>query len=93
MAVPDRDCRAALHVNTGYLMRIYMFRSETTDGLHAFAGAPDASGLPEQHGPWSASGTIGPNSAPPHKLSRAVIENAIASEGFQLWRLLEKTDA
>jgi hypothetical protein len=74
-------------------MRIYMFKSESTDRLCAFAGAPDAAKLPQQHGPWTATGTVGPDSAPPHKLSRTAIEKAISSEGFQLWRLIEKTDA
>ena len=74
-------------------MRIYMFKSESSDRLCAFTGAPDVAKLPQQHGPWTATGIVGPDSAPPHRLSRAAIEKAIAAEGFQLWRLIEKTDA
>jgi hypothetical protein len=74
-------------------MRIYVFKSETTIGLRAFAGDPDANKLPRQHGPWTAAGAIPPDSAPPHKLPRDTIEKAIRSEGFQLWRLRTKKSA
>ena len=70
-------------------MRIYIFKSETRKNLHAFAGGPDTSKLPERHGPWTVTGIIGPGNAPPHKISRTTIEKAIATEGFQLWRKLE----
>jgi len=71
-------------------MRIYVFKSETTDRLRAFAGDPDVNKLPRQHGPWTVTGTIPSGSAPPHNFSRDAIENAIDTEGFQLWRLREK---
>jgi hypothetical protein len=74
-------------------MRIYVFKSETTTGLRAFAGDPDVNKLPRQHGPWTATGTISPDRAPPYNLPRDAIEKAINSEGFQLWRLRGKKGA
>jgi hypothetical protein len=71
-------------------MRIYVFKSESTDRLRAFAGDPDVHRLPRQHGPWTATGTISPDNAPPYNLSRDAIEKAIHAEGFQLWRLRDK---
>ena len=53
----------------------------------AFAGDLMGSRLPERHGPWTATGAIGPDKAPPRNLSRDAIESAIDAEGFQLWRL------
>jgi hypothetical protein len=73
-------------------MRIYIFKSEATGGLRAFAGDPARDRLPQQHGPWTATGTISPDSAPPYNLSRDAIEKAIRTEGFQLWRLRAKKD-
>jgi hypothetical protein len=72
-------------------MRIYVFKSETTKQLRAFAGDPDVTNLPRQHGPWTVTGTISPDKAPPHNFSRDVIEKAIDAAGFQLWRLRDKT--
>jgi hypothetical protein len=43
--------------------------------------------LPKNHGPWKVTGIVGPSSAPPHNISRVTIEDAIASQGFQLWRM------
>ncbi len=74
-------------------MRIYMFKSETRDELRAFAGDPEGSRLPPQHGPWTATGVVGADKAPPHNFPRAAIQDAIAAEGFQLWRLGKKTEA
>jgi hypothetical protein len=74
-------------------MPIYIFKSETTEGLRAFAGDPAGSKLPGNHGPWSATGVVAEKSAPPHKLSRELIERAIADRGFQLWRLSKKAQA
>jgi hypothetical protein len=68
-------------------MRIYIFKSEARKGLQAFAGDLSGSKLPPHHGPWTATGAIGPEKAPPHKFSRAAIEEAIDAQGFQLWRL------
>jgi hypothetical protein len=74
-------------------MRIYIFKSETRNNLLAFAGDLMGSKLPESHGPWTATGAIGPDKAPPHKFSRDAIERAIGAEGFQLWRISEKMQA
>ena len=71
-------------------MRIFIFKSEATAGLRAFAGDPDVNKLPRQHGPWTAAGTISPSGAPPYNLSRNAIEKAINADGFQLWRLRNK---
>lgn len=74
-------------------MRIYIFKSETTKELRAFAGDLMGSKLPPNHGPWTAIGAIGPDNDPPHNLSRETIEEAIEGEGFQLWRMAKKTEA
>jgi len=71
-------------------MHIYVFKSETTDRLRAFASDPDVNKLPRQHGPWTATGIISPDKAPPYNFSRDAIEKAINEEGFQLWRLRDK---
>lgn len=76
-------------LSEGGAIRIYIFKSETRKHLRAFAGDPRGSKLPDHHGPWTATGIIGPSSAPPHRMSREVIEKAIAKEGFQMWRLVE----
>ena len=73
-------------------MRIYIFKSEAQGGLRAFAGDLRGSKLPPNHGPWTATGAIGPDNAPPHNFSRRTIEQAIDAEGFQLWRF-KKTEA
>ena len=74
-------------------MRIYMFKSETTKGLRAFASDLAGSKLPANHGPWSVTGVVREDRAPPHNLPREAIEQAIADEGFQLWRLSKKAEA
>jgi hypothetical protein len=74
-------------------IRIYVFKSEATKRLRAFAGDPDVNKLPRQHGPWTVTGTISPHNDPPHNFSRDAIEKAIDAEGFQLWRLRDKADA
>jgi len=74
-------------------MRIYIFKSETRKELRAFAADLAGSKLPQNHGPWTATGAIGPDKAPPHNFSRAAIEEAIDAEGFQLWRLAKKAQA
>ena len=73
-------------------MRIYIFKSETSKELRAFAGDPMGSKLPQNHGPWTVTGVVGPHKAPPHNFSRDVIEEAIDVEGFQLWRLGKKME-
>jgi hypothetical protein len=71
-------------------MRIFVFKSESREGLRAFAGGPDTTQLPSQHGPWTATGVIAQDSTPPHNFSRSAIEQAIDTDGFQLWRLRDK---
>jgi hypothetical protein len=58
--------------------------------LRAFAGDTDVNKLPRQHSPWTVTGVISPDKAPPYNLSRDVIEKVINSDGFQLWRLRDK---
>ena len=72
-------------------MRIYIFKSESRQELQAFAGDPSGTRLPKQHGPWTATGIIAAERAPPHNFSRDAIEEAIEAEGFQLWRMTKKT--
>ena len=76
---------SALTVSQG--MRIYIFKSSAKGGLRAFAADVAGTKLPGQLGPWSAVGVIGPEKDPPHKLSRAQIEQALDDNGFQLWRI------
>jgi hypothetical protein len=74
-------------------MRFYIFKSETRDRLCAFAADPAGSKLPKNHGPWTVTGIVGATSEPPHKISRAALEQAIEGEGFQLWRVPKKAEA
>jgi len=71
-------------------MRFYIFKSETRKELRAFAGDQAGSKLPENHGPWTVTGVVAAENAPPHNFSREAIEEAIEGEGFQLWRLRKK---
>jgi len=71
-------------------MRIFILRSEARPELHAFSAELDGSRLPKQFGPWRAIGAIAPDRDPPHELSREVIEEAIRTHGFQLWRMSKK---
>ena len=41
-------------------MQIYVFKSETRKGLHAFAGDLMGSKLPQNHGPWTVTRVVGP---------------------------------
>ena len=68
-------------------MRFYIFKSETTKNLRAFAGDVGGGKLPDNHAPWTVTGVVGNDAAPPHNLSREKIEGAIEADGFQLWRL------
>jgi hypothetical protein len=70
-------------------MRFYIFKSEATRGLRAFAGDVSGTKLPKQHAPWTATGVVADEARPPHDLSRETIEEAIENQGFQLWRLKE----
>jgi hypothetical protein len=71
-------------------MRLYIFKSDANTELRAFAGDPAGSKLPDRFRPWRVVGAVGPESAPPHDLSRPAIERAIDTNGFQLWRLKAK---
>lgn len=74
-------------------MRIFIFKSELRPDLRAFGADLAGSQLPKQFSPWHAVGAIAPGHDPPHGLSRDVIEPAIKSQGFQLWRVSKKDDA
>jgi len=74
-------------------MRIFIFQSGTSDGLHAFADDRDGLKLPAQFRPWTAIGVVAPDRSPPYNMPRDVIEAAIGREGFQLWRKKRKVDS
>lgn len=77
-------------VDRGGAMRIFIFKSEARSDLLAFGAELDGSRLPKQFRPWRAVGAIAPDRDPPHGLSREVIEQAIKTQGFQLWRMSKK---
>jgi hypothetical protein len=68
-------------------MRIFVFKSETKQELHAFAGDLSGFRLPPQFKPWRATGAIAPDRKFPYNLSRDAIEAAIREHGYQLWRV------
>ena len=68
-------------------MRIYIFKSDASSKLRAFAADLSGSKLPDRLGPWHAVGVVGIGKDPPYKLSRDHIERAINADGFQLWRM------
>jgi hypothetical protein len=68
-------------------MRIFIFKSDTSPNLRAFSDDQGGEKLPRQFRPWHAVGVVRPDSAPPHNLSRDLIEASIASDGFKLWRM------
>ncbi len=68
-------------------MRIFVFKSETKQGLHAFAADLVGSKLPDRFKPWRATGAIAPDRKFPYNLSREAIETAIRDQGYQLWRV------
>jgi len=74
-------------------MNIYIFKSETKSDLRAFAGDVQGSKLPDKFRPWRAVGVVSDGKALPFKVSRATIEDAIESQGFQLWRFKTKETA
>ncbi len=73
-------------------MRLFIFESNATAGLRAFAGDVAGRKLPDQFSPWRQIGAVRPENAPPYNLSRDTIEKAINAHGFQLWRLKPKSD-
>jgi hypothetical protein len=66
---------------------LFMFKSQSREGLHAFTGDRAGEQLPRRFRPWKAQGMIDRNHAPPHALSRLAIEQSIRDSGFQLWRI------
>jgi hypothetical protein len=66
---------------------IYVFESAGAGGLRAFAGDRSGRSLPERHGPWKPLANVGERQRLPHALDRKTVEAAIATHGFQLWRL------
>jgi hypothetical protein len=84
----DNDNTIGLERDTA--MRIFIFKSEARPDLRAFSGDLAGSQLPKQFRPWHAIGAVAPDRDPPHELSRDVIENAIKTQGFQLWRMSKK---
>jgi hypothetical protein len=68
-------------------IRIFVFKSETSHGLRAFAADLAGSSLPSQFKPWRATGAIAPDREFPYNLSRKAIEAAIRDHGYQLWRV------
>jgi hypothetical protein len=74
----------------GDAIRIFIFKSEADPSLGAFTGDLAGLRLPSQFKPWRAVGAIAPDRSPPYKLSRDVIEAAIAARGYQLFRLSKK---
>lgn len=74
-------------------MHLYVFRSESTAGLRAFAEDVAGAKLPDQYRPWQAIGVVKDDREPPHRLSRATIEAAIGAHGFQLWRMKAASSA
>ena len=74
----------------GGAMRIFIFKSEACPDLGAFSSDLAGLQLPSQFKPWRVVGAIAPHRDPPYKLSRDVIEAAIAARGFQLFRLSKK---
>jgi len=84
----DNDNNVTLERATA--MRLFIFKSEPRPELRAFGGDLAGSQLPKQLGPWHAIGAVAPDRNPPHELSREVIETAIKTQGFQLWRMTKK---
>jgi hypothetical protein len=71
-------------------MRLFIFKSQVNDKLRAFAGEPGGQKLPSQFAPWHAIGVVRADKAPPFNVSRDVIEEAIAGQGFQLFKVKPK---
>jgi hypothetical protein len=74
-------------------MRIFIFKSAARSGLRAFAGEAGGQKLPSNLGPWHAIGVIREDKTPPFNVSRDTIEQAIAGQGFQLFKVKAKAAA
>ena len=72
-------------------MRMYVFKSETSSAMRAFADNSGGSKLPQKFAPWTATGVVAAERDPPHGLPRDQIEESIRQHGFQLWRVRQKT--
>jgi hypothetical protein len=72
-------------------MKIYIFKSDASEGLRAFAADEGGTKLPSQFAPWRSDGLIEVSARPPHGFSRFKIESALKLNGFQLWRLKQPT--
>jgi hypothetical protein len=81
-----------IQLERGVPMRIFIFKSDSRPELRAFGGDLVGSQLPKQFSPWHAIGAVAPDRDPPHELSRDVIETAIKTQGFQLWRMSKKDE-
>jgi hypothetical protein len=74
-------------------MRIFIFKSGAKNELRAFAGEAGGQKLPSNLGPWHAIGVIREDKTPPFNVSRDTIEQAIAGQGFQLFKVKPKAAA
>jgi hypothetical protein len=66
---------------------LFMFKSQSRQGLHAFTSDRAGEQLPRRFRPWQAQGMIDKSQPPPHALSRSAIERSIRDNGFQLWQI------
>jgi hypothetical protein len=71
-------------------MRIFLFKSEGKRDLRAFTGDPGGQQLPSRFGPWHAVGVVKEEKALPFNVGRDVVEQAITSNGFQMFRMKPK---
>jgi hypothetical protein len=72
---------------------MFIFKSQANSELRAFAGDPGGDKLPSKFAPWHAVGVVRADKEPPYNLSRDVIEQAIAGQGFQLFKMKAKKTA
>ncbi len=91
-ALPDNlsSTDSSIAASRAAAIRIFIFKSDKSVDLRAFADDLAGTRLPRQFSPWHAIGAIAPDQDPPYKFSRAAIEAAISGQGFQLWRLSKK---
>jgi hypothetical protein len=72
---------------------MFIFKSQVNSELRAFAGDAGGDKLPSKFAPWHAVGVVRADKEPPYNLSRDVIEQAIAGQGFQLFKMKAKKTA
>jgi hypothetical protein len=63
-------------------VRLFIFESNATTGLQAFAGDVAGRNLPDQFSPWGQIGAVASGNAPPYNLSRDTFEKAISALAF-----------